>query len=147
MLHNHLHLYHLLLPEVHMGEVYKSSKLRRSFGNRVELNRKGLSLLIIERINVVYSALNINWLFIQGRPSFVASSVRISIKCSEQTHEYLISGYYNRRVHCSVSSESDGQLHSHGSPRSEGISYKRYFSLEIAANYFSQLSCANSQHV
>jgi len=143
MLRNHLHLYHLLLPEGHMGEVCKSSKLRCTFGNRVELNRKELSQLLIERINVVYSVLNINWLFIQGRPSFVALSVRISIKCSEQTHENLISGYYNS----SVISESDGQLHFHGSPRSDGVSYKRDFSLEIAANYFSQLSCANSQHV
>jgi len=92
MLHNHLHIQYLLLPEGHIGEVSKSSKLRRSVGNRVELNIKGISLLIIERINVVYSALNSNWLFIQGRPSFAASSVRISIECSEQTHENLISG-------------------------------------------------------
>jgi hypothetical protein len=147
MLHNHLHLYKLLLPEGHVGEVCKPPKLRSSFGNRVELNRKGLSLLIIERINVVYSVLNINWLFIQGRPSFVASSVRMSIKCSEQFHENLIFVYYNIRVHCSVISESDGQLHFHGSPRSEGASYKRDFSLEIAANYFTQLSCANSHYV
>jgi hypothetical protein len=147
MVHNHLHLYKFLLPEGHMGEVCKSSKLRWSFGNRVELNRKGLSLLTIERINVVYSVLNINWLSIQNRPNFVASSVRMNIKCSEQFHENSVFVYCNRRVHFRVISESDGQLHFHASPRSEGASYKRDFSLEIAANYFCHLSCANSHYM
>ena len=69
------------------------------------------------------------------------------IKCSEQFHENLIFVFYNRRVHRSFISESDGQFHFYGSHRSEGVSYKRDISLEIAANDFSQLCCANSHYV
>jgi hypothetical protein len=65
MFHNDFHLYTLYLPECQKGENFKSSELRCPFGNRIALNRKILSLLIIARINVVYSFLNIEWSFIQ----------------------------------------------------------------------------------
>ena len=142
MLHS-LHLYTLLLPEGQMGEACKLYKSRCCFGNWVAKISKVLSL-IIERINVPYSVLNIEWLFIKYRSSSVASSVRISIKCSEEFHKNVIFVYCNTAA---LSSECDREFHFHGSHRSEGASYKWDLSSEMAVNSFSHFSFVNSHYL